>query len=163
MSGHDKLKTIHFFTQLYRCCWTSCLTSHICIHIRIMSLFTQLYRCCWTSLLTSHICIHIRIMGLLTQLFDIPPLSVENNKIFTQMPTTTTTTTPPPKHHRHTFVGEPKLRQKPWFSTTAEIAEACFMSDVTYCICYIVTEAYCLFLFELFSPSTRSSTVRGVL
>ena len=43
-----------------------------------------------------------RIMSLLTQLFDIPPLCVENNKIFTQMPTTTTTTTaPPPQHHLH--------------------------------------------------------------
>ena len=50
-------------------------------------------------------------MSLLTQLFDIPPLCVENNKIFTQMLTTTTTTTttitPPPQqqqqqqHHLH--------------------------------------------------------------
>ena len=69
-----------------------------------MSLFTQLYRCCWTSFLTSHICIHIRTKGLLTQLFDIPPLCVENNKIFTQMPNTTphhnTTPKTPPSHIR---------------------------------------------------------------
>ena len=38
---------------------------------------TQLYRCCWTSLLTSHICIHIRTKGLLTQLLtSLPCVSI---------------------------------------------------------------------------------------
>ena len=34
MSKHERLKTIHLFTWLYRCCRTSFLMSHICIHIR---------------------------------------------------------------------------------------------------------------------------------
>ena len=97
---------LHSFTGVVEPAYWRHTSVYILEDNRTKGLFTQLFRCCWTSLLTSHICIHIRIMSLLTQLFDIPPLCVENNKIFTQMPTTTTTTTPPPKHHRHTFVGE---------------------------------------------------------
>ena len=102
----DKIELIRsFYIQLLGSDWSSYICWHSCAGV----VEPAFWRHTSVYILESN-----RTMSLLTQLFDIPPLCVENNKIFTQMPTTTTTTTPPPKHHRHTFVGEPKLLQKPW-------------------------------------------------
>ena len=79
------------------CCW-ACPNmkgwkQYICLHS-----FTGVVEPAYWRHTSVYILEDNRTKGLLTQLFDIPPLCVENNKIFTQMPTTTTTTTPSPQH-----------------------------------------------------------------